>query len=181
MKKYLMILTLISALILVSGCINSGNQTSGNSNNTKTYSVDDITFHYPGNWVTLASQARDSVIAVGDPNTNDGNGNARVNVVIQKTAQPQNETFFQYFNDTYTQFASQNLSFMQISKGTITINGLNGYETVYKINSSEIKEQRAVWIQKNNNVYIILCTAPKSDYNNQQSNFDTIVNSFQIQ
>ena len=176
-----MILTLISAIILVSGCINSGNQTSGNSNNTKTYSVDDITFQYPGTWITLASQARDSVIALGDPNTNDGNGNARVNVVIQKTAQPQNETFFQYFNDTYTQFASQNLGFTLISQGTLMVNGLNGYETVYTTNSSEIKEQRAVWIQKNGNVYIILCTAPESDYSTQQSNFDTIINSFQIQ
>ena len=176
-----MILTLISALILVSGCTNSGNQTSSNSNNTKTYSVDNITFQYPEKWVTLASQARNSVVAVGDPNTNDGNGNARVNVVIQKTVQPQNETFLEYFNDTYTNFASQNLGFEQISQGTILINGLNGYETVYKINSGEIKEHRAVWIQENDNIYIILCTAPESDYNIEQSNFDIIVNSFKIQ
>lgn len=181
MKKYLLILTLISVVILASGCINNGNQTSGNAGNqTKTFSGDDITFQYPASWNTIASQARDSVIAVGDPSTADGNGQTRVNVVVQRIAQPQNETFSQYYTDTYSQFAAQNLSFVPISDGTITVNGMNANENTYKINSGELKQQRAIWIQKNGRIYIILCSAPVSDYNGQQASFDTIVNSFKI-
>lgn len=182
MKKYLLISTLICALILSSGCINNGNQTSGNSTNTtKTFSFDDITFQYPKNWETLASQARDSVVAVGDPDTNDGSGKARVNVVVQKTVLPQDKTFLQYYNETYAQFASQNISYMQISEGTIVINGLNANENVYKVNLGGEKQQRAIWIEKDGRIYIILCSAPVSEYNNQQANFDIIVNSFKIQ
>lgn len=181
MKKYLLILILISAVILASGCINNGNQTSGNAGNkTKTFSGDDISFEYPASWQTIASQARDSLIAVGDPKTADGNGQTQVNVVVQRIAQPQNETFAQYYTDTYAQFASQNMSFVPISDGTITINGVSANENVYKVNSGEMKQQRAIWIQKNGRIYIILCSAPVSEYNNQQANFDSIVNSFKI-
>ncbi|MGZ7116039.1 MAG: PsbP-related protein [Methanobacterium sp.] len=182
MKKYLLIVILISALVLSSGCTNGGNQTSGSSNNkTKTFSGDDITFKYPDSWQTIASQARDSVVAVGDPGTNDGSGNTRVNVVIQKTVLPQGQNFFQYYNSTYAQFASQNLGFVPISDGTIVVNGLNAYEKVYNINSGEKKQQRAIWIENNGRIYIILCSAPLSEYNNQQENFNTIVNSFTFQ
>lgn len=182
LKKYLLILALISAVILASGCTNGGNQTSGNSTNkTNTYSGDGITFKYPSNWEIITSQANDSIIAVGDPNTNDGNGNARVNVVIQKTAIPNEMTFFQFYNSTYAQFAKQNMGFMPVSDGTIIINGLNAYENVYKINSGEQKQQRAIWMQHNGMAYIILCTAPISDYNSQQENFNTVINSFKFQ
>lgn len=182
MKNYLIIFILISALVLSFGCTDKGNQTSQNSkNDTKTFTGDDISFQYPGSWKTIGSQSRDSVIAVGDPATNDGNGNARVNVLIQKTVLPQGQTFLQYYNSTYTQYKSQNLGFEPVSEGTVVVNGITAYENIYKINSGEQKEQRAIWIQKGGLIYIILCSAPVAEFNNQQANFDIIVNSFKFQ
>ena len=75
MKKYLYIFILISAVVLASGCTNSQNETSGsNETKAKVYSGDEVTFEYPGTWETISSQSRDSIIAVGDPNSADGNG-----------------------------------------------------------------------------------------------------------
>jgi hypothetical protein len=72
------------------------------------------------------------------------------------------------------------MSFVPISDGTIMLNGVSANENIYKINSGELKQQRAIWIQKNGRIYIILCSAPVSEYNSQQANFDTIINSFKI-
>jgi len=168
-------------VVLASGCITGDNQTSGNAGNkNKIFSGDEITFEYPSSWQTIASQARDSVVAVGDPNSTDGNGKTSVNVVIQKIVKPQNSNFNDYYNATYAQFASQNLGFVPISDGTMLVNGMTAHENIYKINSDGQKQQRAVWILKNNLIYIILCSAPVNQYSSQQSNFDTIVNSFKI-
>lgn len=179
MRKYLLALALLLAMVLSSGCTDGGNQTSNNTKN-KVFSGDQFTFEYPSSWQTISSQARDSIVAVGDPSTADGNGNARVNVVIQKTVKPQNETFDQYYQSTYSQFKAQNMSFVQISEGNIVINGVNARENIYTINSGGIKKQRAVWIQKNDLIYIILCSAPVDLYGSQQPNFDIVVNSFKL-
>jgi hypothetical protein len=60
------------------------------------------------------------------------------------------------------------------------VNGITAYENIYKINSDGQKQQRAVWILKNNRIYIILCSAPVNEYSSQQPNFDAIINSFKI-
>ncbi|MGB9936675.1 MAG: PsbP-related protein [Methanobacterium sp.] len=181
MKKYLSILIIIVTVIFASGCTDNGNQTSGNAlNKTKLYTGDGFTFEYPSTWETIASHGRDSAVAVGDPSSADASGNAKVNVVIQKTVKPQGMQFQDYYNATYTQFASANMSYTPVSEGTIVLNGITAYENVYKINSDGQKEQRAIWIPYNNLIYIILCSAPVSDYENQQENFDTIINSFKL-
>ena len=166
---------------MASGCINNGNQTGNNtSNNTKTYSGDEFTFNYPANWQIITSQAQNSTVAVGDPNSADSNGNAQVNVVIQKAILPSDMTLQDYYNAVYAQFSNQSLGYKPISDGSIDVNGRPALENVYKINSGIQKQERAVWLQNNNVIYIILCSAPVYDYSNYQANFDTIVNSFKL-
>ncbi len=182
MKKYLFGIILLSSIVLTSGCINNGNQTINNTqNNTQTYNGDQFTFNYPANWQQISGQAMNSTAAVGDPATADSNGNVQVNVVIQKAVKPSNETLQEYYNSTYAQFAAQkNLSYRQLSDGTIVVNGKTGLENVYQINSVTQEQKRAVWIQNGSNIYIILCSAPVSQYDSQQANFNAIINSFKL-
>ncbi len=183
LKKYLLILILLSAVITASGCTDGGNQTDNTTvNQTNTYSGDEFTFNYPKNWEQLSTNASNSIISFGDPKSADSNGIAQINVLVQKAVKPSGTTMQQYYNATYTQFASQNLGYQPISEGNITINGVTALENVYKINSGISKQHRAVWIEKKNLpvIYIILCSAPVSDYNEQQENFDIIVNSFKL-
>lgn len=182
MKKYLFAIILLLSIVLTSGCINSGNQTTNNtSNSTQTYSGDQFTFNYPANWQQISSQAQNSTAAVGDPATADSNGNVQVNVVIQTSIKPSSITLQEYYNETYAQFAAQkNLSYKQLSDGTVVVNGRTALENVYTINLSVPEQKRAVWIQNGSKVYVILCSAPISQYNSQQANFNLIVNSFKL-
>lgn len=180
LKKYLLAIILIISIVLVSGCTSTGNQTTSNtSNNIKTYNGDQFNFNYPSNWQLISSQGQNSTVAVGDPSSADSSGNVQVNVEIQTAVKPGNETMQDYYNSTYTQFAAQNLGYKQISDGTVLVNGKTALENVY-ILSSISKEQRAVWIQKGQNIFIILCSAPISQYNNQLANFNVVVNSFKL-
>lgn len=179
MKKYLIAIFIISAVITASGCTNNGNQTTS-VNKTQLYSGSEFTFEYPSNWKQVTSQAINSTVAFGDPGSADTNGNTQVDVVIQKAVKPTSIPLQNYYAATYAQFAAQNLSFTPVTEGSIVINGMSGLEIVYKINSPAPKQQRAIWLQKKNVIYIILCSAPVSSYNSQQENFDTIVNSFKL-
>ena len=180
LKKYLLAIILLLSIVLISGCTTSGNQTATNtSTNIKSYGGDQFNFSYPATWQLITGQGQNSTIAVGDPTSADSSGNVKVNVEIQTAVKPSNVTLQDYYNSTYAQFAAQNLGYKQLSDGTITVSGKTALENVY-ILSSLSKEQRAVWIQNGNAVYIILCSAPISQYNNQQENFNTIISSFKL-
>ncbi len=182
LKKYLFAIILLLSIVLTSGCINNGNQTTNNTSNvTQAYSGDQFTFNYPSSWKLISSQAQNSTVAVGDPATADGNGNVQVNVVIQTAIKPSNVTLQEYYNETYAQFAAQkNLSYMQLSDGTLVVNGRTALENVYTIDLSVPEQKRAIWIQNGSKIYIILCSAPVSQYNSQQANFNLIINSFKL-
>ncbi len=180
LKKYLLAIILLLSIVLVSGCTTSGNQTSANASiNVKSYSGDQFNFSYPATWQLIISQAQYSDTAVGDPNSADSSGNVKVNVEIQTVVKPSNETIQDYYNSTYAQFAAQKLGYKQLSDGTITVSGKTALENVY-ILSSLSKEQRAVWVPDGNNIHIILCSAPISQYNDEQENFNIIINSFKL-
>jgi len=76
-------------------------------------------------------------------------------VIIQKRIKPPDTTFEDYYAATYAQFASQNLGFIPVSEGTLTINRISALENVYKINLNGQKRNRIIWILKNNRIYII--------------------------
>jgi hypothetical protein len=181
LKKYLFAIILLLSIVLTSGCINNGNQTNNStSNGTQTYSGDQFTFNYPASWQQISSQAQNSTVAVGDPASADSNGNVLVNVVIQRSVKPSNVTLQEYYNATYAQFAAQNLGYKQLSDGTIMVNGKTALENIYRINTPAKEQKRAVWIQNENVIYVILCSAPVSEYNSQQANFNFIISSFKL-
>jgi hypothetical protein len=64
----------------------------------------------------------------------------------------------------------------------MTVNGVNVLENVYKTNTTGDQRQfQAEWLSKNGTIYVILCIANTSDFKNQQSNFNLILDSFKAQ
>ncbi len=173
MKNYLaLILSIIVVTVSISGCTSNLKD-----NEVKKFSGNNITFEYPAEWVIAESKANDTIVAVADPNSVDKQtGLAQTVVVIQKKRLE--DDFYDMYNRNYATLFN-NSSYQRVSEGNITLNGLEALENIYlsKENGTK-KKYMAIWIQREEEVYVILCSALASEFDKEKPNFDIILNSF---
>lgn len=176
MKKHILIILFILALIVaISGC------TSQKQNN---YSSNGISFNYPNNWKEIPNvQTSFAIVAVGDPDSVD-QATKKVNtvVIVQKIPLPSGTTLKQTYDSNYARLAAQDPSYTVISQTTRTVDGTTAYINIHTVNVDGVqKQEEAVWLEKNGNIYVILCGTLPPVFDSQQANFDMIINSFKIQ
>jgi hypothetical protein len=169
-------MVMLCLVVLASGCISNNKQT----NTTKTYSQNNISFNYPGGWEIADATAPNVVVAVADPNTVE-NGSPTTLVVVQKPDVASGSDLNNVYSQNYAKFFN-NTNYQRVSEGNITINGQNALENIYKTNSTvDPKQYRAIWLDENGTIFVILFSAKVSDFDNQQNNFNLILNSFKSQ
>jgi hypothetical protein len=176
LKDYnIIIIFLLIFIISVSGCANQ------NRKNIGIYNQNGISFNYPTDWKIANTSSPNALVAVADPKTmNPETGVPSAVVIIQKIGLSEGSTLTSFYDQNYANLF-QNSSFQRISEGNITLNGMKAYENVYTKNQNGIqKQQTAIWVEKDQKVYIILYSALKPDFNKEKSNFDLITNSFKI-
>lgn len=178
MKKYLLCIILIIAAVFVSGCITGSDNSSNNRIEApKTIVKNGILVKYPGNWVVPGSAANNSIVAIADPNSKDSDSGF-TNVNIERQDLPTSLEL--YFNQTYSKLFS-NPEYTPIAQGNASIGKYSSLECMYTHNNAGmVKKHRALWIENNNQVYVILCTAPQENFENQAKNFDFILSNFKI-
>ncbi|HEX7467829.1 MAG TPA: PsbP-related protein [Methanobacterium sp.] len=179
MNKYpVIILTLLFLVVIASGCVINNNQ----QNQTKNYTQNGVTFTYNGTWEIANTTAPSALAAVGDPSTvNPTTQYPNTFVIIQKPPVASGTDLQTAYNQNYASFFN-NTGNQRVSEGNITVNNVKALENVYTTSSGGVqKEMRVVWISQNNNIYVILCGALPADFNNQQKNFDLVINSFKGQ
>jgi hypothetical protein len=176
LRKYIaIVMVMLCAVVMVSGCVTDNK----NTNETKTYSQNNVTFTYPGTWDIANPTAQNSVAAVADPNSVQS-GNPTTTVLIQKPNATQGTNISSVYTSNYATFFN-NTGYQQVSEGNVTVNGSDALENVYKDNSTTNPRQyRAVWLNENGTIYVILCIATVKDYANEQTNFNLIINSFTV-
>lgn len=172
----ILILLVVGGSYLMSHPINSND--GDNVSQSVEYSKNGITLFMPGNWVTAESQSNESVLAVADPNSKDSSGFNSVNVNIERKSTT--GTLESEFNSNYNTLA-RNTNFNILFEGNATFNGEEAMEADYTDESSgELKKHKAVWIKRDSDIYVILCSAPESEFDQQLSTFDFIINSVKI-
>jgi hypothetical protein len=186
MKKYaLFVIAILALVIFASGCTSSNNQTSTQPTvATKDFSGNGVSFSYPEKWQQLQQiSSPNAVVAFGDNESVDkSTGNVNTLVVVQKVALPSGATLKQVYDATYQQFAAQDSSFKTISDTTTTVDGTTAYVNTHTVNVSGVqKQEKAVWFEKNGNIYVILCASLPAVFHSQQANFDAIINTFKVQ
>ena len=176
MRRYLLLMFALLAVMMASGCI------TDQGNETKTFTQNNITFQYPATWVVVQTTSPDAVAAVADPSSViSGTNSPTTQVVIQKPNVTSSTNLTEAYNDNYATFFN-NTGNQKVSEANITTDKLTALENIYTSSSSGIEKQyRAVWLEKNNTIYVILCSAKKADFESLQSKFDIIINSFQSQ
>lgn len=176
MKKYLLALLVLTLVVFASGCTSDNNE---KNNQTKTLSQNNISFTYPATWMIGESKANDTIASVADPksvNTQTGFAETVVSIQIKNRT----GTFEDMYNDNYESLFS-NSSYQRISESNMTLNNNSVFGNVYTVESGGvIKKQRAIWINDNKKVYVILCSALSSQFDKEKQNFDMIINSFKI-
>lgn len=161
--------------VMVSGCVTDNKQ----NNQTQAYSQNNISFNYPGGWATANTTAPNSIAAVADPNSVQS-GSPTTVVLIQKPNATAGSNLSAVYASNYATFFN-NTGYQRVSEGNITVNGSDALENVYTSNSTNPKQYRAVWLDENGTIYVILCIANENDFKNQQANFNLIINSFKAQ
>jgi hypothetical protein len=177
LRKYIvLVIFLVCCVVFASGCV-SNNKTT---NTTKTYNQNNISFTYPGSWEIVNATSPNAVVAVADPNSIQ-NGTPTTLVVIQKPDVPAGSDINTVYASNYATFFN-NTNYMRISDGNITVNGATALDNIYKTNTTVNPMQySAVWLNESGSIYVILSAAQVSDFDNQTTNFNLILNSFKVQ
>ncbi len=175
MKKYFLALLVISIITFTSGCTSSDD----NTNTTKTLDQNNISFTYPATWVLGESEVNGTIAAVADPNSVNSQTGFAETVVTVEVKNLSGTMDAMYAQNYATLF--NNSSYQRISEGNLTIGDIQALENVYTVDYNGVKkQQRAVWIEKDDQVYVILCSSLADQFEKEKNNFDMIVNSFKF-
>jgi hypothetical protein len=170
-----LVILLACSVVFASGCVSDNK-----SNTTKTYAQNNISFTYPGSWEIVNATSPNAVAAVADPNSVQ-NGTPTTLVVIQKPDVAAGSDINTIYTSNYATFFN-NTNYQRISDGNITVNGVNARENIYETNTTVNPIQySAVWLNESGSIYVILSAAQVTDFENQTSNFNLILNSFKVQ
>lgn len=173
----ILILLIVGVSFFINNPINTNNEVDL-SQQSVDYSENGISLSMPADWVAADSESNETVLAVADSNSKDSSGFNSVNVNIEKKSK--SNSLQSEFNSNYNILA-RNSDFNILYMGNVSYNGEAAMEAEYTSVSNNItKHHKAIWIKKESDLYVILCSAPESEYDDKVGTFDFIINSIQL-
>ena len=173
----ILILLIVGVSFFINNPINNSNE-EDLSQQSVDYSENGISLSMPGNWVPAKSNSNETILAVADPDTKDSAGFNSVNVNIEKKSNAR--SLQSEFTSNYNTLA-RNSDFNILYMGNVSFNGEAAMEADYtSVANNQTKEHKAIWIQKESDIYVILCSAPESEFDNLVGTFDFIINSVRL-
>jgi hypothetical protein len=168
MKKWIFIVTILALVIAVSGCTNS-QQALDN----KTYSLNGLSFVYPGSWSGLDKTAYQSawdgkgelLVVLGDGSSTFGI--AKLNKVKNQTNVTLNGLIL-YYNATLNANGTK-----YVSEGPVTVDGVKGYKMTVKASENYLS---GVLFVKNSTGYLAVFESADND----QKTFNQVLNSLKV-
>ena len=173
----ILILLIVGVSFFINNPIKIENEINA-SHQSVEYSENGITLSMPGDWVSAKSKSNETVLAVADSNSKDASGFNNINVNIEKKSNTR--SLESEFKSNYNTLA-RNSDFNILFEGNSTFNGEAAMEADYtSVAAGELKQHKAIWIQKDSDIYVILCSAPQSEFDEKLSTFDFIINSVRL-
>ena len=165
----LLLSTLIIGSLFIAGCGGTKDQgatTTTTSATTKQYAANGISFDYPNTW--------------GAGNSNNPNAIASLVsstgafLVVLKEPLPSGYTL-KTFNDQTV----MGMNPAQMMSGTFpTVAGVSACESVFKTSDAQM---RTDILEKDGTAYVIIFSAPMATFDNAQTSFNMVINSFKLQ
>ena len=181
MNKKIVIIILI-VIILAAGAffIYNQNHNKGNGNETQMYNYiqNGVSFNYPEDWGVCKASSNYSVAAICLKDSIGSNKVAEVNILVEKHNFTGN--FDDFVNKTYTSI-NANESFNLTSYGVVRIGGNNATQVDYisDINGT-VKQHRAIWFEHGQDAYVVMYSAPKSEFDKHVQVFEFLISTFKI-
>jgi hypothetical protein len=102
-----------------------------------------------------------------------------VNVVTEKVAP--DIDLQEYASNSKTELSKTFVNFEKIADNETSLNGLNAHHLIFthKLQNFDFKMEQ-YYILNNNIAYVITCSATQQTFNKYKTDFDKIVNSFQL-
>lgn len=168
MKKWIFVLTILALIVAVSGCT-----TSQQAPANKTYSVNGLSFIYPGDWSELDKSSYQSVlddkgellVVLGDGSTMFGV--AKLNKINNQTDVTL-DSLIRYYNATLNANGTK-----YVSESPVTVDKVKGYKMTVKASENYLS---GVLFIKNNTAYLTVFESSDND----QKTFNQILNSLKI-
>lgn len=155
---------LMVGTLLIVGC--GGSQGQGPSPARSHYSGNGISFDYPETWGPGNS---DNPNAVATFVSETGEF-----VVVLKQTMPPGYTLKRFNDETV-----MSMEPTQVISGTFpTVAGVSACDTVFRAGDSQM---RTVILEKSGNVYVIICAAPVAAFDDAQTSFNMVIESFKVQ
>ena len=161
--------------------VSADNNTNADANADKkvmTLSKGGITIQYPSDWVNCESTSNYSIMAIAKESSIDSAERGQVSINVEK--KPIDTDFATFVNSTYEDMKKDS-SYSIVSSGASMVGGKEGLEYVYTSDSDGVKkEHKAVWFEKGGQAYVLLYSAPVSDFESNLYVFDFILSDIQI-
>lgn len=101
-------------------------------------------------------------------------------ITINIERKPIEGSFDSFINNTYASIENDE-SFNLSSSGAVAIGNLEGKEYTYISNiNGTVKEHKAIWIDNDNEAYVILYSAPVDQFDSNIKVFDFVLHNLQI-
>ena len=180
MNKKIIIIILI-VIILAAGAFfiyNHNNKGSGNETQMINYVQNGVSFSYPEDWGVSKATSNYSIAAICLKESISSNKVAEVNILVEKHNFTGN--FDDFVNKTYTSIAA-NESFNLTSYGSVHIGGNNATQVDYTsyINGT-VKMHRAIWFEHGEDAYVVMYSAPESEFDKHVQVFEYFISTFKI-
>lgn len=174
----LIIILIVGISFLINYPIFNNNDEVDASQQSIEYSENGITLSMPGDWVPADSKSNETVLAVAKPDPKDSSGFSSINVNIEKKSKA--HSLQSEFKSNYN-ILSRNSDFKIIFMGNVTFNDKAAMEAEYTSTSDNVtKHHRAIWFNEGSDIYVILCSAPESQYGDLVGTFDFIIDSIKM-
>jgi hypothetical protein len=174
-KGSIIILTILLFLISVTAVASADNNSDVS---IMSLSKGGITLQYPSDWGDSQATSNYSVLAISKINSVDGLGIGQININIEK--KPIEGDFETFVNETYDKM-KRDSSYHLVSSGSVYVADKEGLEYIYTSteNTGE-KEHKAIWFEKGGQAYVIMYSAPVSDFEDNLYVFDFVLANMQV-
>lgn len=145
----------------------------------QTLSKGGLSINYPSDWGYSEATSNYSIMSISKLDSIDAAGIGQVNINFEK--KPIEGEFHTFVNTTYKSMPYDS-SFKLISSGeSVIADNREALEYIYTSNDNGVeREHKAVWFEKGGQAYVLLYSAPLSDFEANLYVFDYILSDIKI-